>query len=292
MNLFTLLKFIVNHPLNQENKLKAVLRFFKWQITTRLLPYPIVYPFTENSQLIIRKGMTGATGNLYCGLHEFTDMTFLLHLLRKEDFFVDIGANVGTYTVLASGHIGSKTFSFEPVPQTFSHLVKNISVNQVQSKVTPFNAALGSEKGSIKFTTGFDTMNHVATTERDTISVPVETLDDVLNNQGVPILLKIDVEGFETEVIKGASKTLQQRELKAIIIELNGSGARYGYDESKIHQTLLAADFNPYHYEPYSRSLSPTNSYDTHNTIYIRDLNAVQQRLITAPKVRVLNQEI
>ena len=45
-------------------------------------------------------GMTGATGNVYCGLHEFEDMALVLHALRPRDLFVDVGANVGSYTVL------------------------------------------------------------------------------------------------------------------------------------------------------------------------------------------------
>jgi FkbM family methyltransferase len=294
MNVFSLLKFIVQHPLNQNNKLDAIARFVKWQISARLMPYPLVYQFTDRARLIIRRGMTGATGNFYCGLHEFTDMGFLLHFLRKEDFFVDIGANVGTYTVLASGHIGADTFSFEPVPQTFAHLVSNVSINQIQSKVKLFNIALGSSKGTINFTSGFDTMNHVATTSEsgDSISVPVETLDDVLVNHRSPFLLKIDVEGFETEVIKGGTQTLKNEDLKAIIIELNGSGARYGYDETNIHNTLLSLRFKPYHYDPTTRSLSGSDTFDTHNTIYIRDVDFVRQRVLSAPKVKIRNTEV
>jgi hypothetical protein len=47
-------------------------------------------------------GMTGATGNLYVGLHEFEEMAFLLHFLRPGDLFADVGANVGSYTILAA----------------------------------------------------------------------------------------------------------------------------------------------------------------------------------------------
>ena len=45
--------------------------------------------------------MHGVTGNVYCGLHDFAEMSFMLHLLRAGDLFADIGANVGSYTVLA-----------------------------------------------------------------------------------------------------------------------------------------------------------------------------------------------
>jgi hypothetical protein len=136
-------------------------------------------------------------------------------------------------------------------------------------------------------------MNHVAKKdEANTIQVPVKTVDIILENQKMPVLLKIDVEGFETEVIKGATKTLKQKELKAIIIELNGSGARYSYVEQLIHNTLLGLGFSPFQYNPVKRIINAVNEFGTHNTIYIRDKDFVQERVETAPKLRILNNEI
>jgi FkbM family methyltransferase len=294
MNIISLLKFITSHPLNRNHKAKAIIRFVKWQINTRLNPYPVIYPFTEKAKLIVRKGMTGATQNLYCGLHEYNDMAFLLHFLRNEDSFADIGANIGSYTVLAGGHVGAKTFSFEPVPSTFAHLMNNIAINRMEDKVTAFNVALGSRQGTITFTSTLDTTNHVATkTELDTIEVSIKTLDEIYTNNQIPSLVKIDVEGFETEVLNGGGKILKNNELKAIIIELNGSGKRYGYDDNDIHETLSSLGFKPCSYNPKERLLTGIDTFDTGgNTIYVRDLDFVQDRLASAPKVRILNSEI
>lgn len=292
MKIVSMLRFISNHPLNRKNKIKSILRFLKWQINVRLNPYPIIYDYTEKSKLIIQKGMVGATGNLYCGLHEYYDMAFLLHFLRKEDLFFDIGANIGSYTVLASGHIGANTFSFEPVPSTFSHLINNIWINQITDKVKAFNIALGSEKGSIDFTDSFDAMNHVANKDEPSIKVPLDTLDGILHNQKVPILIKIDVEGFEKEVLKGATRTLNDNELKAIIIELNGSGVRYNINDVEIHKTLIDLGFRPFLYKPKERRLTAMENYNTHNTIYIRDAIFVKDRVMNAAKIKILGNEI
>lgn len=286
------LKFIVNHPLNSHNKIGALARFAKWQINTRLNPYPIVYKFTENSKFLMWKGLAGATQNLYCGLHEFHDMGFLLHFLRPTDLFVDIGANVGSYTILSSAEIGAHTISIEPVPATFKSLEDNILINDMQDKVKPLNIGLGSAKGILKFTKSLDSINHVATEhETDTIDVPIDTLDNVLEGSH-PVLLKIDVEGFETEVLKGASKILSSLDLKAVIIELNGSGKRYGYDEKKIHDNFLAWGFLSYQYNPFERRLTPISTFGTHNTIYIRDMEFVQNRVTTARKIKIRNREL
>ena len=290
MILFSVLKFIYNHPLNKKNKLKALVRFFKWQLNCRLNPYPVIFPFTTRAKLIIGKGMTGATGNLYCGLHDFEDMSFLLHFLRKEDLFIDIGANIGSYTVLAAAHIGATTFSFEPVPSTYAYLLNNIAVNKVESRVQALKIALSSEKGSIAFTSSLDTVNHMALKkEKDQIQVDTEKLDDVLAGQIIPSLIKIDVEGFESEVLKGASHILENTGLKAIIIELNGSGARYGFEDEKIHQSLRDLGFNAYVYKPFDRVLISVEKLGSLNTIYIRDLGFVERRLKSAQEIDILN---
>jgi len=293
MSLVSLLKFITNHPLNRNHKIKAISRFAKWQINTRLNPYPVVYSYTDKTKLIIQRSMTGATGNLYCGLHEFNDMGFLLHFLRRDDLFVDIGANIGSYTVLAAGHVGASVVSVEPVPKTFEHLRNNISINQVANKVVAYNLALGNEKGQISFTSTLDTMNHVATaSEANTIEVPVDTLDAIMEKEKEPVLLKIDVEGFETNVLKGASQTLSRKNLKAIIIELNGSGAKYGYDERLLHEKLLENNYHPYQYNPFERELTAIDTFGTHNTIYIKDPAFVRERVKEADKLKILDNWI
>ena len=292
MSLKSTLKFIINHPLNKDNKIAALNRFVKWQFNTRLNPYPIIYSFTTRSRLIIQKGMTGATGNLYCGLHDFNDMFFLLHFLQKGDLFIDIGANIGSYTVLAAAHCNVETISIEPVPATFNHLVDNISINSISHITTPLNMALGSTEGSITFTSKYDTVNHVATaTDKDTIEVKVNSLDHIVGDRN-PALLKIDVEGYETEVLSGAYQVLQNKSLKAIIIELNGSGSRYGYDENKIHELLLSKGFSPFMYEPLLRELKKVESFGNNNTIYLRDIDFIQSRLKTAEAVEILNKSV
>lgn len=281
------LKFIYNHPFNSQNKFGGLFRFLKWQINCRLNPYPILYPYTENSKLIMWKGLTGATGNLYCGLMEFDDMGLLLHFLRDSDLFVDIGANIGAYTILASGEVGASTIAIEPIPSTFKNLVQNISANQIQEKVDALNIGLGAKKDIIKFTKSLDTVNHVATEdESDTIDVKVDKLDSLLLKK-IPSLIKIDVEGFETEVLNGAEKVLKAKELKVIIIELNGSGKRYGYDEGLIHSNLIKQGFQPYNYNPKTRGFVKLSSYGNHNTIYIRDFEFVKNRTESSRKIKI-----
>ncbi|MCA9257280.1 MAG: hypothetical protein KDA33_16655, partial [Phycisphaerales bacterium] len=136
MSLAHTLKFIINHPLNRDRKLAALERFAAWQIRSRLSAGPHEVPFVNSTRLRASRGLYGATGNIYCGLHEFEDMGFVLHLLRKDDLFVDIGSNVGSYTVLASGAVGAHSIAVEPLKATFDHLMNNIRCNKIENLVT------------------------------------------------------------------------------------------------------------------------------------------------------------
>jgi hypothetical protein len=130
------IKFIYTHPLNKDNKIKAILRFIKWQISSRLWNSFFIYNWIGSSRLVIAKGMTGATGNIYVGLMEYEDMSFLLHYLQKDDLFYDIGANVGVYTVLTSQVKEVKTVSIEPLPLTYEKLLDNININRLTNVIS------------------------------------------------------------------------------------------------------------------------------------------------------------
>jgi len=129
--IFRTLKFIITQPLNRHRKLAALNDWFRWQVGSRLLPGAVEVPFVNNAVLMVEPGMTGATGNIYAGLAEFEDMGFLLHFLKKDDLFVDIGANIGSFTVLASKVVDAKSIAIEALPTTHEKLMKNISANNI-----------------------------------------------------------------------------------------------------------------------------------------------------------------
>jgi FkbM family methyltransferase len=284
-----ILQFIKEHPLAGRNKWKYYKRFFYWQISQRFFAHDQVWRFTSKTKLVLRRHLIGATGNLYTGLQDFAEMGFVLHFLRSQDLFADIGANAGSYTVLASGHAGAKSLVFEPMQSTLIGLKKNININHIQEKTELHTVALGDVKTTVRFSNNLDAENHVLPDweKADETLVKVEPFDDLFYPSKVPLLAKIDVEGYETAVLKGMRQTVADDRLKAIIIELNGSGYRYDFDEKQIHLDLLAAGFRPYAYEPYSRQLTLLEIFGANNTIYIRDVEFAKQRLQTAEKVHV-----
>jgi len=287
--------FILSHPLGKKHPAKALMRFAYWQLQSRFSTSRfIVKPFIGNVKFYAAKGLTGITGNIYTGLHEFTDMAFLLHFLQPEDLFFDIGANVGSYTLLASGQTGANSITLEPVKSTFEILSKNIELNNLQNKVQLINAGAGAQAGEIRFSADEDTGNHVLaeneTGKTNTITVPVITVDSLSIDH--PALIKIDVEGFETEVLKGMAVTLTLPVLKAIIIELNGCGERYGFNEMEIHKLLLSHNFKPFTYDPFKRTLTELNTFGNYNTIYCRDIDFINGRLQQATAIKIMSETI
>lgn len=291
--ILNILNYINVHPLAKRHKLSAYSKFIKWQLLQFIRPRERTVSFTDKTFLAVKKGMTGATGNIYLGLHEFNDMGFLLHFLRDEDVFFDIGANIGSYTILASGHCKAKTISFEPIAATFDSLQKNIALNKLEHLVIAKNIGISDSENILLFTNSMDTVNHVlATSENSSLvsSIPVYPADYFLKDFGCPSMIKIDVEGYEDWVLKGMPLTLKNEKLKAIIIELNGSGYKYGIDDTQIHNELLLLNFHPVNYNPFTRILTRLKSFGDTNTIYIREIEFVEMRIKNADKVDLFTE--
>ncbi len=286
---------ITSHPLTRQAPLKALGRYVNFHFTQRLFPYSKVYPWVGSLKLLVRKGWAGVVGNVYTGLYDFEEMGFLIHCLREEDLFVDIGANLGVYSLLAAGICKSRVIAVEPVPSTFRQLQGQIRLNSLENLIETHQIGIGQEAGTLRFSQEFGAMNHVVShsdSQTNVINVPVKTLDQLTE---LPArVLKLDCEGYELPVLQGASRFLEQAELQAIIIELNGSGQRYGFADQDIDQLLRQHGFRPYRYWPFSRQLEALSHWrsDQHNTLYIRQAEALQPILAASSKIEVLNQKI
>lgn len=217
--------------------------------------------------LVVRRSMTGATGNVYVGLHEFSDMAFVLHLLRPGDVFLDVGANVGSYTVLAAGASGASVVAFEPDPKSAADLARNVAANSLEDRVTVRVAAVGASSGSAFLTVGAGPENRIAASG--------QSVDLVMH----ATCMKLDVEGHETAVLEGAARLLSDPRLLAVAIE-----------DDRASEILVRAGFERVGYDPWSRRL--TEATRSANALFVRDRVTVTQRLRTAPAFTVLGWSI
>lgn len=218
------LSFILRHPISGRTPLRSALRWAGWQLRSRMAA-EVVVPWIGKTRLIARSGMSGATGNIYCGLHEFPEMAFILHVLRPGDLFCDAGANVGSYTVLASGVVGATTIAIEAAPETAGHLRRNIEANGIAGLVEVHEVLIGPEVGQGYFSTGDDSTNRVI--DEGAIGarrLPMTTLDRIMDGR-CPFMLKMDIEGFEEKALAGAGRMLSDDRLQAVCIELFSDGS-------------------------------------------------------------------
>ena len=270
--------FISKHPLTRQNKLAACGRWLDWQIQSRTSKLPRLKRWIDDAVLSVDPGMTGATGNLYCGLHEFEDMALLLHYYSNGgELFVDLGANVGSYTVLASKVCGVSSICIEPVPATFRSLKRNIAENKIDDRVEAHCKALGATQGEILFSIDEGPMNRVVDSSYagQKLSVPIQSLDLILAGRRTGFW-KIDVEGFERQVLDGATSSLLDESLQIVLLE--------GCDDS-IRITMEEAGFQQSIYNPFIRELSPINTrHISGNNVWVRDSEGLRARLMNARK--------
>lgn len=256
------------------------------------MPFPVLLPFVNDLKLVVERGMTGATGNFYCGLHEAGDMAFPLHFLRETDYFYDIGANVGTYSLIAAAAGVSRILAFEPSTDTAAKLRRNVLVNDLADQISIHCVALGSEKGECRFTRGADTVNHVVALGESVPAselVQVRTLDEFFVT-GPPSFIKIDVEGFESAVLGGAAAALKDPSLMGLLVEGDGRSGAYG-NRGFVRDILGSNGFSTHRYDPILRRLTsnPEGHTSTGNLLFLRDVENATRRVSNAPKFRLSN---
>ncbi len=232
-----------------------ILKFFKKQIVNS---YYGVKLNSNYSDATFRFYMTGFYGDEYW--KHITD--------KKQSFiFLDIGANQGLYTLCAAMNKNCiACFSFEPVLRTFSLLQKNVTINDLSGKCHLINKAISNKSGysniSIKADhSGVASMCSGNNLTRDTNNIieKIEAissteLDSLISNENkVELIVKIDVEGFEMNVIKELLKTQMANDISEIYFEVNERWVNYNDIE-----TLLKSNG----YKFFSKISTNTKHYD------------------------------
>ncbi|KAF2333103.1 FkbM family methyltransferase [Flavobacterium daemonense] len=283
-----------NYKVNVLTKDYAYWYFLKYLYINFLLYFfnkEVEFTFLDNIKVKAKKG-DGIVGNFHSILQEPNESLFLLHYLSSEDHFLDVGANVGHYSLIAASKTGANVIAIEPVPQTFKRLQQNIKLNNLQDKVILHNIGLSDSDGVLFFTEGLNTTNRVSSSQSG-IEVGVKSLDNLFCNNELN-LIKIDVEGYEWFVLKGGIKTLNKKETNVIIIELNDSSENFNIDESKVIDMLTNAGFNAYRYDIFERELIPLKdkNHKQFNTIFIKDIDLARERINRGVKVKLSQYSI
>ena len=168
---------------------------------------------------------------IYFGMFERDELEFLRGCVGQGDVCIDAGANVGFYTCHLASWVGSlgHVHAFEPEPKNAERLAVNVRLNGFSPRVTIHPEALSFEKGHARFNRAASGRSGWGSFHRyeghvETIEVETETVDGLMEEQGLDqiALLKVDVEGADFDVYRGASKTLEKRAARYVMAEWNG----------------------------------------------------------------------
>lgn len=178
------------------------------------------------------------------GVPEGTLIQWAQQFLPEDKWFVDIGAHVGTYA-LSFAKKGAGVHAFECSPRTYNFLCANVALHDLDFRVKTYNVALGASEGTTRYFFrspdggGNGCLEFGKDQTNASVSVPLKRLDDYkLSNVG---LLKIDVEGYEKQVLEGAQETLRQNQYPPFLFESwEGWRTREGLPAVELRKELFA----------------------------------------------------
>lgn len=225
---------------------KALHRYRCWKTErarAKIEPYRSEWGFKLNGDLSYTLGFGRADRNRI----ENGEAVVYEALFSVADVFIDIGANIGLYTLLA-GKKGMPCVAVEPSRHNFDYLLQNLSANQ-QRQTEAYNLALGSEPGfAMLFGEGEmaslnDRWNPASATSQNLTAI--NTLDAICGYRfnGQQLMIKVDVEGHELEVMKGAQLLIEKTPPPIWIIEHRANQKETSAGADSLFRSMLEAGY-------------------------------------------------
>ncbi len=208
---------------------------------------------------------------------------FLQAYLQPSDHFLDIGANTGLHTLLASTRIdptaGGRLTCLEPHPLNVQRLENTLKINALDhATVHPIAA---SDTNGTLYLTGSDVFAHLSLSNSATSAIPVTTarLDDLLSDSPIHAC-KIDVEGAEWQVLRGATRLIESGHLPLLILEWRGHLENFGQTAPDFTAWLQSQNYRLAAYDHATQTLRFSPPYpDDVFAITPTGLHLIQTRL-------------
>jgi FkbM family methyltransferase len=177
----------------------------------------------------------------WIGIYEMEIQQALARELKSGDTFYDIGANAGFFSLLAGRLVGpaGRVLAFEPLPENIESIREQFSLNSMrQCQLIPKAVADYSGSASLVLADN-NSMGRIGDAGNmesgNVMTVETTTLDDFVASEAIPDLIKVDVEGFEVEVLTGARGLLNSAHAPKLLIELHGD------DKARQVEAILSA---------------------------------------------------
>lgn len=197
--------------------------------------------------------------------------------IPPEAVLVDVGANVGMYTIYAAVVRQARVFAFEPEAQNYAMLCRNILINKVGLRAVAWCTAISDEEKFDRIylsKIAFGMSGHSFGEQRDSFLREASfrfvqgsfstTLDRLVELGAIepPAYVKVDVDGFEHKVVRGAAKTLADARLRSLLVEINADIPEHRWIVE--HLTSLGFDLDPAQVERARRVEGPNKGLAEH----------------------------
>ena len=248
------IRYVWEHPSNAGHRPRALLRMARYQARARLLRRRAIARLGERSRLWVDLHRTSASKVLYANPPDLPEMLVWRQALRGGGLFIDVGANVGTYTIWAA-ECGAEVMALEPAADTFGVLLDNIALNGYQ--VAAIQAAATDRCGTARFTAGRDAGNRLD--PDGPVETRLVTIDSLIGGRHVAGM-KVDVEGFEIDVLRGCTRALSERRVGLIQLEWNAmSQVALGADRRPVADLLARHGYQLFRPDPRGRLVPVTD---------------------------------
>jgi FkbM family methyltransferase len=234
-------KFTWTHPANERGRARALLRLARFQARGRLLHRRTLARLGDQSHVWAYLHRYGALKIVCANPPDYLEMLTWRQVIRPGDLFVDVGANVGTYAIWA-GDLGAEVIALEPAQDTYALLMENVALNDYPIEV--IQAAAGAACGTARFTSGQDDVNRLD--PGGSAETKMVTIDSLIGARTVAGM-KVDVEGFEIEVLRGCEQALSEHRIRLIQLEWNATSWKaVGADRQPIVDLLAKHKYGLY----------------------------------------------
>lgn len=277
------MRAIAGHPANRGARSTAVRRAARWHWRTRRgLSERAEVTVDGRTRIVCRPDQFSAVWTLYNGVHEWEEIQFCLRYLRAGDHFVDVGANVGVFSTLIGTRLpGVRITAIEPYEPVAAELRLNLVLNELEIELVP--EAVGAAAGEAAFEVHErSVLNRLAPPTdgagaHTTMAVAVTTLDQVVEGTR-PSLVKIDVEGAELDVMRGARGVLAH-DAPVLLFEHCGHGTTFGVTPADVRSFLDDIGYRLYLLDGKLTPWQVDEPPPTLNVVATNDIDAVRQRL-------------
>ncbi len=286
------LKMLYSSSYNKQHRFAALKRFVTWKMIRAFKLKTYNHLFWGDRAINVQYNSFHSMWLMYNSWVDWEEFNLIKNYVKAGDVVLDIGANMGYYSLWMSRFTGvnGKVYAFEPDETNYARLENNIDINQLSDYILSEKIAVGAENGVVSFTTGFDGENHIAANKEDnTFSVLVIKLDTYLENKAIDHIayLKIDVEGFELAVLHGCSEMLKKKRIDIIQLEINSTLKNSGATAIEIVDFLKSHSYNLCKYNVEKNCLFPFDyESEEENYFAIADINCVNNKLEGAASKR------